>query len=378
MTDAELLRRAAERAAQRPFYLASSLLAYARAERLDDDALAAQAGCDLASLPLLLLCRRPSGGGAVFRADVEAIAARFALDAVRLARLIRRADAVAGLRLPSPPLPDGDTRALALLQIRTRATLGLQGPSAALKLLTPFLKQSPRTRLEIGLAIVRAGLPDASDAQAWIERIAAESDPKSAPEQIEIARAVFRQPRMQLQRIGQGTGQKDFAWPNVARLWLGEPLESGGLVQIDTNIDDMNPELYGAVSQSLFGAGALDVWTTPIQMKKGWPGVLLSVLAPAACEVPLADILLRETTTLGVRVHAVSRHEAQRTFATVVTAYGSVQVKIKWVEGVPVGAKPEYDDCVRLAQTHKVPLRLVYDTAQAAAHRAVLGEGAAQ
>ncbi|MFN8634255.1 MAG: hypothetical protein U0893_10395 [Chloroflexota bacterium] len=97
MTDAGLLRRAAERAAQRPFYLASSLLAYARAERLDDDALAAQAGCDLASLPLLLLCRRPSGGGAVFRADVEAIAARFALDAVRLARLIRRADAVAGL-----------------------------------------------------------------------------------------------------------------------------------------------------------------------------------------------------------------------------------------------------------------------------------------
>lgn len=190
--------------------------------------------------------------------------------------------------------------------------------------------------------------------------------------------AEFRQPRMQLQRIGQGTGQKDFAWPNVARLWLGEPLASGGLVQIETNIDDMNPELYGDVSQSLFDAGALDVWTTPIQMKKGRPGVLLSVLAPAACETALADILLRETTTLGVRVHPVSRHEAQRTFATVATAYGPVQVKIKWVEGAPVGAKPEYDDCVRVARSHKVPLRLVYEAAQAAAHHELLGEGAAR
>lgn len=185
--------------------------------------------------------------------------------------------------------------------------------------------------------------------------------------------AVFRQPRMQLERIGQGTGQKDFAWPNVARLWLGQPLESGGLVQIETNIDDMNPELYGAVSQSLFDAGALDVWTTPIQMKKGRPGVLLSVLAPGACEASLADILLRETTTLGVRVHPVARHEARRTFATVVTAYGPVQVKLKWVDGVAVGAKPEYDDCVRLAQSHKVPLRLVHEAAQAAAHRELLG-----
>jgi len=187
---------------------------------------------------------------------------------------------------------------------------------------------------------------------------------------------VFRQPRMQLERIGQGAGQKDFAWPNVARLWLGQPLESGGLVQIETNIDDMNPELYGAVSQSLFDAGALDVWMTPIQMKKGRPGVLLSVLALEACEASLADILLGETTTLGVRVHPVGRHEARRTFTTVVTAYGPVQVKLKWVDGVAVGAKPEYDDCVRLAQSRNVPLRLVHEAAQAAAHRELLRDGA--
>lgn len=97
MTDGELLRRAAERAGRRPFYLASSLLAYARAERLDDAGLAARLGCDLASLPALLLCRRPTGEGSVFRADVEAIAERFALNALHLARLLRTADALVSL-----------------------------------------------------------------------------------------------------------------------------------------------------------------------------------------------------------------------------------------------------------------------------------------
>ena len=97
MADDALLRRAAERAGQLPFYLASSFLAYARAEGLDDAGLAASVGCDLASLPLVLLCRRPTGEGAVFRADVEAIAERFSLNAARLARLIRSADVVVAL-----------------------------------------------------------------------------------------------------------------------------------------------------------------------------------------------------------------------------------------------------------------------------------------
>lgn len=181
--------------------------------------------------------------------------------------------------------------------------------------------------------------------------------------------ATFTQPRMQLQRIGQGTGQKDFAWPNVARLWLGVPVEQGALVQIETNIDDMNPELYTAIGQNLFAAGALDVWTTPIQMKKGRPGVLLSVLAPAAKETLLADLLLRETTTLGVRVHPVHRHEAQREFATVQTPYGNVQVKLKWVNGELQGAKPEYEECQRLANEHHIAVRRVYEAAQVIAYQ---------
>ena len=94
MSDWAILRRAAERASRDPFYLASALLAYARAERLDDTQLAAHLECDVAHLPTLLLCRRPTGEGAVFRRDVETIAERFALDAVRLAQALRRADAL--------------------------------------------------------------------------------------------------------------------------------------------------------------------------------------------------------------------------------------------------------------------------------------------
>lgn len=181
--------------------------------------------------------------------------------------------------------------------------------------------------------------------------------------------AIFRQPQMQLQRIGIGAGQKEFAWPNVARLWLGAPVAAGHLVQIETNIDDMNPELYGAISERLFAAGALDVWTTAIGMKKGRPGVLLSVLGPHAREQILSDLLLQETTTLGVRVHTVHRHEAQRDFVTIETPYGAVPIKRKWLDGKVVGVKPEYARCLQLAQQQAVPVRLVYESALVVAYQ---------
>jgi hypothetical protein len=181
--------------------------------------------------------------------------------------------------------------------------------------------------------------------------------------------ATFGQPRIQLQRVGMGAGQKEFVWPNVARLLVGEALESGGFVQLETNIDDMNPEWYNAVSQKLFAAGALDVWLTPIQMKKGRPGVLLSLLAPASHEQKLAELLLAETTTLGVRIQPVQRHEAARSFATVQTPYGALRVKLKWLGGQVVSAKPELDECQRLAEALHAPLRQVYEAAQSAAHQ---------
>lgn len=175
--------------------------------------------------------------------------------------------------------------------------------------------------------------------------------------------ARFEQPEMRLLRIGMGAGQRDPSWPNVARLWLGEALAAGPMIEIATNIDDMNPELYGAISQRLFAAGARDVWLTPVQMKKGRPGVVLSAIAPAGLEGALSDLLLRETTTLGVRVHAVRRHEAGRDQRSVDTRYGPIQVKLKIVDGIVWGAMPEYDDCLRAAEAAGVPVRLVYEEA---------------
>jgi uncharacterized protein (TIGR00299 family) protein len=197
--------------------------------------------------------------------------------------------------------------------------------------------------------------------------------------------AEFRQPPMRLRRIGLGAGRKEFAWPNVARLWLGETevdavgdagLAASPLVVLETNIDDMNPELYAAASRALFAAGALDVWLTPIQMKKDRPGVQVSVLGPAGAETALTRVLLAETTTLGVRSRPVTRYEAGRIVATVATPYGPVRVKVKLVDGAALGAKPEHDDCVRLAQTHDVPVRLVLEAAQAAGHALAMGQPA--
>lgn len=207
--------------------------------------------------------------------------------------------------------------------------------------------------------------------------------------------AIFRQPPMQLRKIGYGAGQKEFEWPNVARLWVanrsgvaaspppglsleGEELSTRGVgvgegqnanfVQVETNIDDMSPELYGAVRARLFDAGALDVWTTPIQMKKERPGTLLSVLAPAEREENIATLILRETTSLGVRIHPVYRHEAQREMRTVQTPYGPVRVKLKWVNGELEGVKAEYEDCRALAEENGLSVRCVYEAAQAAAY----------
>jgi uncharacterized protein (TIGR00299 family) protein len=186
--------------------------------------------------------------------------------------------------------------------------------------------------------------------------------------------ATFRQPVMSVERIGVGSGRKEFAWPNIARLWLGEPQAEGPIVQIDTNIDDMNPQFYATVSDRLFEAGALDVWLSPVQMKKGRPAVMLSVLAPSRREAELAQLILRETTTQGLRVHPVHRHESRREQRAVATAYGQVSIKLKWLADELIGATPEFDDCRRLAEQHKVPVRMVHEAAAAAAQQ-LLAEG---
>lgn len=185
--------------------------------------------------------------------------------------------------------------------------------------------------------------------------------------------ATFQQPFLTLEKIGVGAGQKDCSWPNLARLWLGQEMARGAMVQLETNIDDMNPQLFSAVSDKLFAAGAKDVWFTPIQMKKNRPAVMLSALGPAANESAMSSLILRETTTLGVRVtHLDHRHEAHREMRQVDTPYGPVAVKIKWLADEPAGAMPEYEDCRALAEKSNTPVRLVYEAASTAAHRLLL------
>jgi uncharacterized protein (DUF111 family) len=142
--------------------------------------------------------------------------------------------------------------------------------------------------------------------------------------------------------------------------------ESDQVWMLETNLDDLPAEVIGYCYEVLFGAGALDVYSTPIFMKKNRPGVLLSVLAPEAAMPVLEEILFRETTTLGIRRYPVSRHKLQRRACTVQTPWGPVQGKLGWREGRTPVFSPEYEDCVRVARRHGIALREVCARAQQA------------
>jgi uncharacterized protein (TIGR00299 family) protein len=128
--------------------------------------------------------------------------------------------------------------------------------------------------------------------------------------------AIFERPTLAITEVGVGAGKRDLPWPNLMRLIIGKTPEitTPEMVQIETNIDDMNPQFYGYLMEKLFAAGARDVYLTPIQIKKNRPGTLLGVIAYRHDEAALAELILRETTTLGLRVLPISRHEAHREF----------------------------------------------------------------
>jgi hypothetical protein len=132
------------------------------------------------------------------------------------------------------------------------------------------------------------------------------------------------------------------------------------MLLVETNIDDMNPEIYGYVQEKLFAAGAADVWFQPVQMKKNRPGVMVSVLCPPEREDAVAAVLLRETSTLGVRVSTVSRHEAAREVVEFESSLGPAAVKVKRLPGEPPRVAPEYEACRRLAEANGLPLAEVY------------------
>jgi len=177
-------------------------------------------------------------------------------------------------------------------------------------------------------------------------------------------------PPMTIKAIGWGAGHKDLSHPNMLRVFLGEPAvrpREQHLSVIQTNIDNMNPELFGHVMDELFEAGALDVYYTPIVMKKSRPATLVSVLAEAPLVDTLSDILFRETTTLGVRVMEVSRRCLEREWREVKTEWGVVRVKIGRLNGEVVNIAPEYEDCARLAREKRVPAKAVWEAAREAA-----------
>jgi hypothetical protein len=162
--------------------------------------------------------------------------------------------------------------------------------------------------------------------------------------------AKFERPAMSLGSIGYGIGARDVPG-NALAVWIGDEVRSQtGVSVIETNLDDMAPNLLAALCEDLMVAGALDVSVTPALMKKGRPGHLLTVMSPPELVAQLTDHLLRHSTTLGVRISAVQRVLAQRRILEIHTALGAARVKVKELGGVPVDVAPEYEDCRRIAR----------------------------
>jgi uncharacterized protein (TIGR00299 family) protein len=175
-------------------------------------------------------------------------------------------------------------------------------------------------------------------------------------------------PPLTLQKVGVGAGRRDLPFPNVIRLWLGEAASVEGLTIealdiLETNIDDMNPQIYAHVMERLFAAGALDVTLTPQQMKKNRPAVLLSVLCRPELDETIMHILFKETTTLGVRRQTVERICLPRSFETVETPFGSIHIKVARWDGIE-HRMPEYEDCRKAAEKNNVPLADVMQMAK--------------
>jgi uncharacterized protein (TIGR00299 family) protein len=170
-------------------------------------------------------------------------------------------------------------------------------------------------------------------------------------------------PPMTVRAVGYGAGSRDFPeTPNVLRVLIGEAdaaAAATSVVVIEADIDDMNPQIFGVVMDTLLAQGALDVFYTSIQMKKNRPGILLTVVAPPAARERLTTTIFRETTTIGVRYREMARECLEREEVMVQTPVGAVRVKVARRDGRVLNASPEFDDCVRLARERNVPVKEV-------------------
>ncbi len=177
-------------------------------------------------------------------------------------------------------------------------------------------------------------------------------------------------PAMKIERIGYGAGTRELTTqPNLLRLFVGETVEalsSDQIWVIETNLDDTSGELVGHCTTKLLEAGALDVYTTAIQMKKNRPGVTITALCHWPLVAKVERIMFRETHTLGVRRWPVSRHKLERKPHSVETPWGVIEGKLGWIAGEEPNFSPEFESCRRVAEQHQVPLKQVYETAQQA------------
>jgi hypothetical protein len=181
-------------------------------------------------------------------------------------------------------------------------------------------------------------------------------------------------PAMQYDSIGYGAGSREYgSFPNTLRVFVGQtqpessPAEK--LLMLETNIDDLSPQVLGHVMDRAFELGALDCYFTSAQMKKNRPGVLLSILCEQNLKNQLMQLLFRETTTLGVRSYEVERRALDRTSVTVETQYGPIDVKVARLNGQVVNEMPEFEQCRRIAREAGVPLKRVEEEARAALER---------
>jgi uncharacterized protein (TIGR00299 family) protein len=177
------------------------------------------------------------------------------------------------------------------------------------------------------------------------------------------------QPAMRVQQIGYGAGTrnpKDF--PNVLRIYVGDTADTTqyAVAVIETAIDDLSPQILAHVTERALALGALDVMSTAVQMKKGRLGTLLTILADDAHVPALEELLLRETSTLGVRIHHERRSCLDRTHTTVTTPYGDVRIKIGSRNNETFNAAPEFEDCRTAAAKHNVPVKQVIQAATVA------------
>jgi len=178
------------------------------------------------------------------------------------------------------------------------------------------------------------------------------------------------QPAMKVCAIGYGAGTTDLEnQPNVLRVMLGDVSTTavdghGGTIRVlEANLDDMNPQIFGYLLERALAAGALDVFATPIHMKKSRPGTLVSILCKPEDEAKFQAMLFAETTTLGVRSHLVERHALPREYVKVSTRFGEVRVKVAKTGDRVRHASPEFEDCRKLAEDQNVPLQEVMEQA---------------